>query len=187
MPAKYAVAIEVALGGSLQDIVTEDTATAKQAIAFLKKNHLGRVTFLPLSTLVVRQPREQVSGEGVLGWAHTLVSCEAHYAKARDFLLARTLVVDTLDHALVLAKAHGYRLRMVTLEGELLSPGGSLSGGSMHRREASILSRQGEMEALQEKLQQLTKAQERAAEDARRGSERAWNFQPARRLSPDSR
>ncbi|MBQ1875174.1 MAG: chromosome segregation protein SMC [Selenomonas sp.] len=179
VPAKYAVAIEVALGGSLQDIVTEDTATAKQAIAFLKKNHLGRVTFLPLSTLVVRQPREQVSGEGVLGWAHTLVSCEAHYAKARDFLLARTLVVDTLDHALVLAKAHGYRLRMVTLEGELLSPGGSLSGGSMHRREASFLSRQGEMEALQEKLQQLTKAQERAAEDARQAADKRQQAEQA--------
>jgi len=155
VPAKYVTAIETALGGSLQDVVTEDTDTAKAAIAFLKQGHLGRVTFLPLSTLVVRKAPEQVQGAGVIGWGSTLVQCETHYRLAVDFLLARTLVVDTLDHGLALAKAHGYRLRMVTLEGELLNPGGSLSGGSSRRREASFISRQGELAGLKARLAQL--------------------------------
>ena len=166
VPQRYVTAIETALGGSLQDVVTEDTDTAKAAIAFLKQGHLGRVTFLPLSTLVVRRAPEEVRGAGVVGWANTVVECDAHYRRAIDFLLARTLVVDTLDHGLALAKAHGYRLRMVTLEGELLNPGGSLSGGSSRRREASFISRQGEIAALQAKIEQLTAQQTQLQEEA---------------------
>ena len=166
VPQRYVTAIETALGGSLQDVVTEDTDTAKAAIAFLKQGHLGRVTFLPLSTLVVRRAPEEVRGAGVVGWANTVVECDAHYRRAIDFLLARTLVVDTLDHGLALAKAHGYRLRMVTLEGELLNPGGSLSGGSSRRREASFISRQGEIAALQANIEQLTAQQPQLQEEA---------------------
>ena len=154
VPPKYVTAMEIALGGSLQNIVTEDTNTAKDAIAFLKRQRLGRVTFLPLSSLVVRQAgMENVQGEpGVIGYANELVRVEERFRKIADFLLARTLVADTLDHALQLAKKQGYRTRIVTLEGELLNPGGSLSGGSSHHKESGFLNRGSEMETLRMRI-----------------------------------
>ncbi len=159
VPEKYVTAIEVALGSSLQNIVTEDTDTAKAAIGFLKRQRLGRVTFLPLSSIVVRSPgQEPLEGErGVIGYANKLVGTEERFRKVADFLLARTLLVDTLDNALVLAKKQGYRTRIVTLEGELLSPGGSLSGGSSRHREASFLNRSGEIEALKQRIDRSRK------------------------------
>lgn len=154
VPREYVTALEIALGGNLQNIVTEDTDTAKAAIAFLKRGHQGRVTFLPLSTITVRKPQAIgfQSQEGVIGWANELVKTERKYQKIIDFLLSRTLVVDTLDHALALAKKHAYKLRIVTKEGELLNPGGSLSGGSRQHSEASFLNRSGEIEELKTKL-----------------------------------
>ena len=112
------------------------------------------MTFLPLSTLVVRpsQSIKEGRGAGVIGWANTLVQTEERYQKAIDFLLARTLVVDTLDNALLIARKHEQRLRIVTLSGELLNPGGSLSGGSRQHAEASFLNRSGEIEDLDVKL-----------------------------------
>lgn len=155
IPATYMTAIEIALGGNQQNIVTEDTETAKEAIAFLKRKHLGRVTFLPLSTISVQYPKDREKeaerGKGAIGWANELVEVEEKYRKAADFLLARILVVDTLDHALALAKKQDYRLRIVTLSGEFLAPGGSLSGGGRAHREASFLNRSGEIESLHEK------------------------------------
>ena len=173
VPQQYVTAIEVALGGNLQNIVIDDTDTAKAAIAFLKREKQGRVTFLPLSTIVVRQPQAISFGEddGVIGWASELVRTEAKYRKIADFLLSRTLVVDTLDHALILARKQSYHLRIVTLEGELLNPGGSLSGGSRQHQEASFLNRSGEIEQLkqdiavwQQEEQQLEKLRAAAAQ-----------------------
>ena len=152
---RYVTAIEIALGGSLQNIVTKDTQTAKDAIAFLKKERLGRVTFLPLSTIVVRQPGQDASIRqfgGFIGYANELVQTEAVYKKAVDFLLARTLVVDTINNALELAKKQGYKSRIVTLEGEVLNPGGSMAGGSLAQRDSSFLNRSGEIEQLAENL-----------------------------------
>ena len=154
VPQKYVTAVEVALGGNLQNIVAEDEATVKAAISFLKRERLGRVTFLPLSTLVVRkQESGDLKGEpGVIGYANTLVGSEEKFQKAVDFLLSRTLVVDTLDNGLALAKKQGYRMRIVTLEGELLTPGGAISGGSHQHREASFLNRTSEIESAKRKL-----------------------------------
>jgi chromosome segregation protein len=155
VPKEYVTAIEVALGGNLQNIVTEDAEVAKKAINFLKREHLGRVTFLPLSTIMVHRPSpngEQASA-GFIGYASDLVSFDTKYKKVAEFLLARTLVVDTIDHALQLAERQGYRNRIVTLEGELMNPGGSLSGGSAMRKEASFLNRNGEMEILQKQIE----------------------------------
>ena len=166
VPQGYVTAIETALGGSLQDIVTQDTDTAKGAIAYLKQGRLGRVTFLPLSTLVVRRPQQTVHGEGVIGWASEIAASDPDYRIVVDFLLARTLVVDTLDHALVIAKANGYRLRIVTKGGELLNPGGSLQGGSSRRHEASFISRRGEIDALEEKLRTLVAEKETIEKEA---------------------
>ncbi len=179
IPQPYMTAIEVALGGNQQNIVTQDTETAKAPIPSLKRKPLGRVTFLPLSTLSVQYPKEREkeaeNGEGAIGWANELVEIDDSCRKAADFLLARILVVDTLDHALALAKKQDYRLRIVTLTGEFLAPGGSLSGGGRARKEASFLNRSGEIETLREKLiacqqelddgkQAVRKAAARAAE-----------------------
>ena len=167
VPQQYITAIETALGSSQQNVVTEDTNTAKAAIAFLKKERLGRVTFLPLQSIVVRTvsngPERQDTG--VIGYANEIVGTDAKYKKIADFLLSRTLVVDTLDHALALAKKHGYRLRIVTLEGELLNPGGSLSGGSQQHREASFLNRRGEISALEQKTAELSAAEKRLEQE----------------------
>ena len=155
VPKRYVTAIEIALGGSLQNVVTEDATTAKAAIAFLKKERLGRVTFLPLSTIVVRQPAIDslvLKAPGFIGYANELVQVETKYQKAIDFLLARTIIVDTVDHALQLAKTQGYKARLVTLEGEVLNPGGSLAGGSSAHRESSFLNRSGDIEQLSGQL-----------------------------------
>ena len=131
IPEQYLTAIEVALGGSVRSIVTEDAQVAKAAISYLKRQHGGRVTFLPLTTIVARKPRDiDISSiRGVIGWASHLVTTQGKYQKVVDHLLAQTLVIDSLDDALEAAKALGYRIRIVTSTGELLSPGGSLSGG----------------------------------------------------------
>jgi chromosome segregation protein len=155
VPKQYLTAIEVALGGNLQNIVTKDAEIAKKAINFLKREHLGRVTFLPLSTIMVHRlsPNGEQAAPGFIGYASDLVGFEMKYKKVAEFLLARTLVVDTIDHALQLAEKQGYRSRIVTLEGELMNPGGSLSGGSAMRKEASFLNRNGEIEVLQKQIE----------------------------------
>lgn len=171
VPQKYITAIEVSLGSSMQNIVTEDTDTAKAAIGFLKRQRLGRVTFLPLSTIVPRMPgKENIKGEaGVIGYANELVGIEKRFQKIADFLLARTLIVDTLDHALSLAKKQGYRTRIVTLEGELLNPGGSLSGGSSHQKESGFLNRSGEIETLKLRIAE-NKKREAALQEEEAGA-----------------
>lgn len=156
VPGKYVLAIETALGGSLQNIVTKDTDTAKAAIAMLKADKLGRATFLPLSSIVVRQNREQLPAQakGIIGWAHQVAQVDNAYSKVVEFLLGRTLVVDTLENALVLNKDMGQRLRIVTLEGELLSPGGALTGGSQNHKESSFLNRREEIAKLHQELKE---------------------------------
>lgn len=182
VPREYVTALEIALGGNLQNIVTEDTDTAKEAINFLKRGRQGRVTFLPLSTITARkaQAMDIQSQKGVIGWASELVKTKPRYRKIAEFLLSRTLVVDTLDHALAMAKKHEYKLRIVTKEGELLNPGGSLSGGSRQHPEASFLNRSGEIEELKAKCSEGKKQLERLAaqrEQAERDEQEAERLQ----------
>ena len=160
IPERYLTAIDVALGGSVRNIVTEDTDTAKSAISYLKKKNGGRVTFLPLTTITVRPPRAVNLGRyrGVIGWANTLVQTERKFQKVADHLLSQTLVMETLDEALIAAKEEGYRLRIVTLTGELLNPGGSLSGGGRKKERSALLNRRTEIETLRIRLQEQTDA-----------------------------
>ena len=173
VPEKYVTALDVALAGSQQHIVTEDAATAKAAIGYLKAQRLGRATFLPLSTIQVRQPANADSVrrmQGVVGWGNELVKTQERFRRVADYLLARTLIVDTLDHALAIAKSTGYRLRIVTVDGELLSPGGSMTGGSRGHKEGSFLGRQGEiaaLEAAQQAAEADAAAKQQAADEAR--------------------
>ena len=130
---KYETAIETALGGSIQNIVTDSEETAKRLIDHLKKNRYGRATFLPLTSMERRQSFGQpgaLKEMGVLGLASELVSADEKYSGLVSYLLGRVVVVDQIDHAIALAKKYRYSLRIVTLDGELLSPGGSMTGGA---------------------------------------------------------
>ena len=154
---KYETAIETALGGSIQNIVTEDEATAKEMIAYLKQNRYGRATFLPLTSVKAKgNPKnENAIGEpGVIGIANELVQCDAKYKEVAAYLLGRVLVVDTIDHAIALAKKNHYSLHIVTLEGEYLSPGGSMTGGAF-KNSSNLLARRREVEELETKTNRL--------------------------------
>lgn len=151
---KYEVAIETALGGSIQNVVTRDEETAKRMISYLKRTKGGRATFLPLTSVKNAQPfkqKEALSEPGVLGLAHTLVSVEEAYADVARSLLGRILVVDQVDHAVKLAKKYGYAFRIVTLEGELLVPGGAISGGAF-KNSSNLLGRRREIEELEARV-----------------------------------
>ncbi len=152
--SEYEVAIETALGGNIQNIVTTDENCAKEMVAFLKKNRLGRATFLPL-TSVDRKPnpklRDYLREHGVLGIAEELVDCDDRYRGIARYLLGRILVVSNIDSAIALAKKSGYSVHIVTLEGEYLSPGGSISGGR-YKNNSNLLGRRRELEELEEQV-----------------------------------
>ena len=151
---KYEVAIETALGGNIQNIVTDTENTAKELIEYLKKNKFGRATFLPLSSIANRTGfhNEAVLQEkGVLGLACDLVDIKKEYEAIAKYLLGRIVVVDTIDQALVIARKYKYTLRMVTLEGELLNAGGSMSGGAF-RNQSNLLGRRREIEELENSI-----------------------------------
>ncbi|MGC6177983.1 chromosome segregation protein SMC [Lacrimispora sp. 38-1] len=148
---KYEVAIETALGGSIQNVVTDSDQTAKQLIEYLKKNKYGRATFLPLTSIGNKNGFNQekaLNEPGVLGLANSLVEADSQYEGLMNYLLGRVVVVDTIDHAIALAKKFQYSLRIVTLEGELLSAGGSMTGGAF-KNTSNLLGRKREMEELE--------------------------------------
>ncbi len=155
----YETAIETALGGSIQNIVTEDEATAKNLIQYLKQNKFGRATFLPLTNLSMNNNmnNEKVLKEtGVLGIASSLVEADSKFKALIDYLLGRIIVVDDIDHATIIAKKYNYSLRLVTLEGELLTPGGSISGGA-YKNASNLLGRRREIEEMEDAVNALDK------------------------------
>ena len=155
----YEIAIETALGGSIQNIVTDHDQTAKRMIQYLKNNRLGRATFLPLNSIRGNQifQRENVLKEtGVIGVAHTLVKTEERFVPLAKYLLGRTLVVDHIDNAIALQKKYDQSLRIVTLEGESFNPGGSMTGGAF-RNNSNLLGRRREIEELELSVRQLAK------------------------------
>ncbi len=160
---KYETAVETALGGSIQNIVTEDEKTAKDMIAFLKKNRYGRATFLPLTTVSASAGRikaEVLTEKGVIGCVSELVNKEDRFDGLIEYLLGRFVLVDTIDNAMALGRKFKHTLRIVTLEGELLSPGGSMSGGA-YKNNSNLLGRRREMEKLEEEIQKIKNAMER--------------------------
>ncbi len=159
---KYEVAIETALGGSIQNIVTKDEDTAKRMISFLKTNRLGRATFLPLTSIRNYQRfknTEALSETGVVGTADTLVRIDDKYRDVAGSLLGRILVVDNVDNALKLNRKYNQSLRLVTLEGELLVPGGAISGGA-YKNSSNLLGRRREMEELEKRVKALARSVE---------------------------
>lgn len=156
--AKYETAIETALGGNIQNIVTDNEETAKHMIGFLKQNRLGRATFLPLTSITKPQEfknPEALKEKGVIGMADELVGTEEEYRNVAKAMLGRIVVVDNVDNAVKIARKFDYGIRMVTLEGELLVPGGAISGGAF-KNNSNLLGRRREMDELEKKVKKLS-------------------------------
>ena len=157
---QYEVAIETALGGSIQNVVTDTEQTAKQLLEYLKKNKFGRATFLPLNGISVRgsfTQKEALKETGVIGLASSLVEADECYRTLIEYLLGRVLVVDQIDHALAVARKYQYSIRIVTLEGELLNAGGSMTGGAF-KNASNLLGRNREIEELEAEEKKLAKS-----------------------------
>lgn len=156
----YEVAIETALGGALQNIVCDTDEHAKLAIEYLKRYDLGRATFLPLNTVKPRllEDKEAIflSMRGCIGTANHLVTCEKKFLPVIDNLLGRVIVVDKIDNALTIARKCGFSLKIVTLDGELLNPGGSITGGS-RKKSNYILSRKRELQEFEYRIEKAKK------------------------------
>ena len=155
----HEIAVETALGGSIQNIVTADEETAKRMIQFLKKNRFGRATFLPLTSMKARggiAKPEALKEPGVIGIADTLVNTDQAYRELAAFLLGRTLVVDHIDTGTRIARKYQQSLRIVTLEGELINPGGSMTGGAF-KNSSNLLSRRREIEEFEKTVLKLKK------------------------------
>lgn len=158
VPTEYINAIEVALGGNLQNIVTNNDLVAKRAIEFLKKEKAGRATFLPLNLLQSTKwqfDKKILQMPGVIGIAHQLVSFDEKYKKAMENLLGKTLVVDSIDTALQIIKIN--RIKIVTLDGEVINPSGAISGGSSKKSELNFLNRLDQIKKLDLCIEDLSR------------------------------
>ena len=147
---KYELAVETALGRKIQNIVVDNENTAKEMISFLKASQSGRATFLPLTNMKRResfQPAEALSETGVIGVADDLIGTDDKYRDLASSLLGDILVVETIDQGIAIAKKYDHRIKIVSLEGDMMHPGGSMSGGS-YKNSGNLLSRRREIEEL---------------------------------------
>ncbi len=159
---KYEVAIETALGGNIQNIVTDTETTAKDTIEYLKKNRFGRATFLPLSSMSNKtnfNAPDALEENGVIGLASDLVEIKKEYEGVAKYLLGRVMVVDTIEHAISIERKYRYTVRIVTVEGEYLNVGGSISGGAF-KNNSNLLGRRREIEEIEKSLAALKKEKE---------------------------
>lgn len=153
VPERYELAIETALGNTVQNIVTRDEAAASREIAFLKEQRLGRATFMPLTTVTGRRLEKGLLDQamrmpGFEGLAVDRVTAGPEYAGIAENLLGRIVLTDTLDNALAMARSFGYSFRIITLDGEVLMPGGSITGGYSRNRTSGLLGRAREIDRL---------------------------------------
>ncbi len=175
VPPKYGVAIETALGAAMQNIVVNSDEDAKQAIRYLKSTDGGRATFLPLNTIKPRELRENGLEDcyGFVGVASQLCTCDAKYNDILSSLLGRIVVADDLNSATSIAKKYFYKFKVVTLDGQVVNAGGSLTGGSLNRN-TGLLSRASEIKQLKaqtEDLLKLAKSAENQSEEISREAE----------------
>ena len=184
-PRDYAVALETALGAAMQNIVVETEADAKAAIEYLKKNKAGRATFLPRVTIKGRSldSREMEEMPGFVGIASQLCSCSGKFTGIKDSLLGRVAVAEDLDSAVSIAKRTGYRFRIVSLDGQVVNAGGSLTGGA-RAKNSGLLSRGAEIQRVTQKAaelrQQADELQQKYRERQQEVSECSAQLQAAR-------
>ena len=157
---EYIVAIETALGGALQNIIVESEADAKAAIEFLRRTRAGRATFLPVSSVhgrILESAAQVKDCKGFVGIASELVRCDKKYDGIIKSLLGRVAVFDNIDNAIAVSRHFGYKFRVVTLEGDILNAGGSMSGGSVNKQ-SGLISRAAEIKELGKDIAKLTQA-----------------------------
>ncbi|MFZ5352597.1 MAG: chromosome segregation protein SMC [Bacillota bacterium] len=159
VPSEYVTAIEIALGASVQSIITENENDAKELIEYLKKNNLGRATFLPITSVKPRRFNDNEKAgfkvDGFVGIASELIQYDKKLSNIMHSLLGRTAVVKYMDTAIKLARASNYEYKIVTLSGEVINAGGSMTGGSMNNVITSVLSRKNEIEQLRKQYDKL--------------------------------
>ena len=171
----YTVAVEIALGAAMQQIVVENEADGKAAISYLKRTNGGRATFLPISALRPKTLQENglETCAGFVGVASDLITSDPKYRSVVENLLGRTVIVENIDNAISMAKRYGNRFKIVTLDGQVMNPGGSMTGGSVNK-EAGILSRANELEKLtaqEKKLSDKLRTAESQYQEARRAAD----------------
>lgn len=157
VPQAYETAIDMALGAAQQNIVTDTEETAKELINYLRQNRLGRATFLPMSAIrgktLYGNEHNALKLPGCLGVASELVQCAPEYRGIVENLLGRTVIADNLDHGIPIMRAGNHAFRLVTLEGDVMHSGGSMTGGSAQSKVSNLLSRERELKELTAKLQ----------------------------------
>ncbi|WP_061995053.1 chromosome segregation protein SMC [Clostridium sp. ATCC 25772] len=157
---KFETSMEIALGSSLSNIITEDENGAKILIEYLKKHSLGRATFLPLNTVkgrVIELGNNIKSMNGFIGIASEILSYDSKFKGIIDYALGRTVICDNMDNAIKIARALNYRQKIVTLSGEVINPGGALTGGSIYNKSNNIIGRKREIEELKIRFDVLNK------------------------------
>ena len=160
VPDGMETAIEIALGAAVSDIITEDDIIAKQLINHLKVNNLGRATFLPLNIIdgkKIKLNNEVLKLKGLIGIASDIVKYNDRFTSAVNYVLGRTIICDDMDNALSIARNTSYNFRIVTLSGDVVNPGGSLTGGSQQNRSNNVLGRKREIRDLNTKIEHLQK------------------------------
>lgn len=158
---KFEIAIEIALGGAISDVITRDEEIAKGLIKYLKNNNIGRATFLPLS--IVKGKKISIETDlkkvnGYIGIASELIQYDKVFINAIQYILGRTIVCNDMDSALRIAKVSSYSLKIVTLSGEVVNPGGSLTGGSLHNKSSNIIGRKREIEDIKLKIKKASES-----------------------------
>ena len=158
-PKEYETAIEMALGASLQNIVTENEEDAKKLVEHLRKNNLGRATFLPIASVSGKKldKLNEKGIDGVIGIASDLIKIDKKYENIILSLLGRTVIVDDMENAIKLAKQNKYTFKIVTLKGDIINPSGGITGGSVQAKTVNILGRAREIEELEAELKQIKK------------------------------
>lgn len=166
VPSEYENAIEMALGMSVQNIITENENDAKKAIEYLKSNNLGRASFLPISSMKGGKIIQNVKSDaGVIGIASDLISYDKKYENVIENLLGRTLIVDKMDNAINISKKYKYAFRIVTVDGDVVNASGQMTGGSVATKTTSLLSRGREIKELEKKIKELEKKKKNAISD----------------------
>ena len=157
VPEEYQTAIEMCLGASLQNIVTETEEDAKRLVDYLRKNNLGRASFLPITSVKGRK-LDKIKGKenGVVGIASDLIKFDKKYEQIILNLLGRTVIVNNMENAIKVAKQNSYTFRIITLEGDLINPSGMITGGSVAKKTVNILGRGREIEKLQKEIKAIT-------------------------------
>ena len=185
VPEEYQTAIEMCLGASLQNIVTDTEDDAKRLVEHLRKNNLGRASFLPISSVKGRKLDKIKSKEkGIIGIASDLIKFDKKYEQIIINLLGRTVIVDNMDTAIKVSKQNGYSFRIITIEGDIINPSGAITGGSVSKKTVNILGRGKEIEKLENDIKQLKQKVSKIEKDKEEYKEMIENvFEESENLS----